>query len=146
MSKTTDDPLEDTGLDWPDVALTGATVYARLAGLDAADGDPQAWVAVARAAAAMFGYDENAHDGDVRVPVDQLASQLRRAYARAAGTDGDVCEWADLGPKFRIAWEGATRHLSNVFGMDRVEAGRLGSHEDRMVAFMHKRAAKAAAI
>lgn len=142
MSRTTDDPLEDTGLDWADVAKTAAVVYSRVAGLgDEADGDEAGWDAVGRAAAAMFAYDGNADDGEVQIPLVQLAGQLRKAYARAVGTDGDICEWVHLGPVFQLAWEGVTRHMNNVFGMDKAEASSLGQHESMMVNHMAKRAA-----
>ncbi len=146
MSRTTDDPLEDTGLDWSDVAKTASVVYARVVGLgDEAQGEEVGWDAVARAAAAMFAYDEGADDGEVQIPLVQLAGQLRRAYARAVDTDGDICEWGSLGAEFQLAWEGVTRHLSNVFGMDKAEASRLGHHEARMVNHMAKQAAARAA-
>lgn len=133
--RVTSDPLEDTGLSWEDVATTASIVYARLTDVEVDPGDG-GWMSVARHAGAMFGQDESADEGDVEIPLPQLASQLRRAYARAIGGEGDIPEWADLAPKFRDAWEGVTRHMSNVFGMDSTEARRLGQHEDRMVAHM----------
>lgn len=147
-NRTQTDPLEDTGLEWADVATTAAVVYARLADADVDPAD-QGWAAVARHAGAMFGQageDEvGGDDGEITIPLAQVASQLRRAYARAEGTDGDIPEWADLAPKFRLAWEGVARHMSNVFGMDSAEARRLGQHEDRMVQFVKDLAAKRAA-
>lgn len=145
MSRRTDrvtaDPLEDTGLEWADVAATAAAVYAKLAGVEI-DPEDDGWLEVAKHAGAMFGQDDGADEGEVTIPVYQLASQLRRAYARTRHAEGEIPEWIDLSPKFRLAWEGVTRHMSNVFGMDSTEARRLGQHEDRMVAFMNGIAVK----
>jgi hypothetical protein len=138
------DPLEDTGLEWADVATTAAIVYSRLAGVEV-EPDDAGWMAVARHAAGMFGYDDGADVGEAQLPVSQLASQLRRAYARTRSAEDDIPEWKELGEKFRLAWEGVTRHMGNVFAMDKAEAGRLGEHENRMIAHMQKLAASRAA-
>lgn len=142
--QATADPLEDTGLEMADVATTASIVYSRLAGVDV-EPDDDGWVAVAKHAAAMFGHDDGADDGDVEIPLSQLSSQLRRAYARTRHAEDDIPEWAELAAKYRVAWEGVTRHMSNVFGMDREDAGRLGEHENRMIAHMQKLAARDAA-
>ncbi|HUR52932.1 MAG TPA: hypothetical protein VMZ71_02290 [Gemmataceae bacterium] len=137
MAKGDDDALGDSGLEWEHVSMTAQVVYQRISGADADDLD--GWAAVARTAGAMFGFDDGADEGEVSIPLVQMASQLRRAYTRGAGTDGDVVEWKDLAPQFRLAWEGVTRHLSNVFGFDRDAAKHLGQHEDRIVHFMTRR-------
>lgn len=138
------DSLEDTGLIPDDVATTAAVVYAGVAGVEIDAADP-GWVAVYRAAAGMFGHDDNESENEVTIPLIQLAGQLRRAFARTHDAEGVIPEWGDLDPRFRLAWEGVTRHLSNVFGMDKQEAGRLGQHEQRMIQFMKDVAAKRAA-
>ena len=138
------DPLEDTGLSHEDVATTAAIVYAGIAMVELDVEDP-GWAAVYRAAAGMFGHYESESEDEVTIPLVQLASQIRRAFARAHDAEGMIPEWAELEPRFRLAWEGVTRHLSNVFGMDNTEARRLGQHEQRMIQFMKDLAAKRAA-
>lgn len=142
------DPLEGIGLAMEDVAITAATVYAGIAVADLDVEDP-GWAAVSRVAAGMFGHDDSEDEGrpddtTTTIPLVQLASQIRRAFARAHNAEGEIPEWEELAPRFRLGWEGVTRHLSNVFNMDETEARRLGQHEQRMIQFMKDLAAKRA--
>lgn len=146
-----DVPFEDD-----EVALSMGRVYALVAsGMAEPDDESLAaevpgWRRAAEVVRATLGTAAGGDDADdVQVSFAQLASQCRRAFARAAVADGDadIPPFADLPPAARFAWEGAVRHAANLLGgMGKEEAQRVADHERRMARFMLNRLDPAAAV
>lgn len=136
MPKVADPVLEECGLDEASVAESVSRVFGMAIDHDGPAGESHGWANVVKAAAGVFGGDE---EKEVQLKLHELSDYFRLAYGRAVDPDYQMSPAATLTSGVRLGWEAITRHLLNVFALDPQEARKLEQHEANVVAFVKKR-------